>query len=347
MHHCTVYSKHTHTHTIQSIINTFQSIDTKMASIRKGELVLRQLGSAMTITLNRPKALNALSYEQAVDLRDLHNKWRQEDADFSAIIVSGAGGKAFCAGGDVKSIWNEVDAVGFRPGGLGMGFRGMLSSDFFRDEYEMNYLVGSSKIPQVSLWDGIVMGGGVGLSALGKFRVATEKSLFAMPETAIGLFPDVGSSSWLYTLGNGFGEYIGLTGARLGAGDLMNSGIATHYVKSEKLEQLTKAISELPASNASAYAAREQSVKAVLDDFSHASGAPDYKNALTVSQGDVIGRHFANKLTVEEIVASLQAHEGNDFAASTLAVLRKMCPASLKITLEQIRRGGAMNGVKF
>jgi enoyl-CoA hydratase/carnithine racemase len=314
-----------------------------MASIRSGELLVKKVGSAMAITLNRPKTLNALSHPMAVDLRDLFAKWhRGEDAHHSAIIVSGAGGKAFCAGGDVKSIWQEVVDVGFANNSLGRGTSGMLSSDFFRDEYEMNFLVGKSKIPQVSLWDGIVMGGGVGLSALGMFRIATEKSLFAMPETTIGLFPDVGSSSWLPQLEDGCGEYIGLTGARLNAGDLVTTGIATHYIKSEKLQSLQRAISDLAVADSPEEKA--QRVRALLDDFSHTSGRPDYSKSVTVHHASDIQDHFHGKESVEDILASLASLPENDFASNTLSALRKMSPSSLKITFEQILRGRRLDG---
>jgi enoyl-CoA hydratase/carnithine racemase len=105
-----------------------------------------------------------------------------------------------------------------------------MHTDFFRDEYIMNYMLAESLAPQVSIWDGFVMGGGVGISIFGEFRVATEKAVFAMPETAIGLFPDVGGSSWLPHLKDGVGAYVGMTGCRLNAADLVYANMATHFI---------------------------------------------------------------------------------------------------------------------
>lgn len=151
---------------------------------------------AMVVTLNRPKALNALDIDMCTSVRDMLLSWRRKGVDGVDVphvfIMKGAGGKAFCAGGDVKSIWQEI--VALHPQSvpaddlyIGSGRPGKLASDFFRLEYQMNYLLGTSLIPQISLWDGIVMGGGVGVSVLGSFRIATEKTVFAMPETGTTL----------------------------------------------------------------------------------------------------------------------------------------------------------------
>jgi enoyl-CoA hydratase/carnithine racemase len=164
------------------------------------------------VELNRPKQMNALSLDMCTQIKSLLlDKINVPNTDVGAFVVKGAGGKAFCAGGDVKAIWQELQGADkeLPLNVVGSGKPGYLHSDFFRQEYIMNYLLGTSLVPQVSFWDGIVMGGGVGVSVLGEFRVATEKSLFAMPETAIGLFPDVGSSAWLPHLPEGMGAFIG------------------------------------------------------------------------------------------------------------------------------------------
>ena len=137
---------------------------------------------------------------------------------------------------------------------IGTGKPGLLSSDFFRKEYEMNFLLGNSVVPQITIWDGIVMGGGVGVSVFGEFRIATEKCLFAMPETGIGLFPDVGSSAWIPHLNidsdddHGVGLYIALTGCRLNVKDLHYAGIATHAINSTDLPEIEKKIQSLEMS---------------------------------------------------------------------------------------------------
>lgn len=228
-----------------------------------------QQNKLLVLELNRPKALNSLSMEMCTEIKSLLlEKINTPASDVAAFIVKGSGGKAFCAGGDVKAMWSELMTAGQEnsiPLALvGSGKPGYLHTDFFRQEYIMNYLLGTSLKPQVSLWDGIVMGGGVGLSVLGEFRVATEKSLFAMPETAIGLFPDVGSTAWLPHLPDGYGAYIGLTGARLGPADLIHTGIATHFISSARLAAVEAEMAQaLPLDPAES----RKHIKAVLDSF--------------------------------------------------------------------------------
>ncbi len=183
-----------------------------MASSSSSELplIVRQHQNVLFLEFNRPKALNALSLEMCIQIKNLLlESINSSNNTIGAFVMKGCGGKAFCAGGDVKSVWKDVVELDSQNMPIGTGQLGQLHTDFFREEYTMNYLLGTSLKPQVSLWDGIVMGGGVGVSVLGEFRVATEKSMFAMPETAIGIFPDVGSSAWLPQLPDGYGNYIG------------------------------------------------------------------------------------------------------------------------------------------
>lgn len=169
-------------------------------------VLVRNTGALTCVTLNRPKALNSLNLDMCRRITSIV-KEAAESGTSNAILMTGAGGKAFCAGGDVKSVYESCKT---NRANIGWGAPGDISSDFFREEYQMNYLLGTSPLPQVSFWNGIVMGGGVGVSMFAACRVATETTLFAMPETAIGLFPDVGSSSWLPHLKDGVGEYIGM-----------------------------------------------------------------------------------------------------------------------------------------
>lgn len=184
-------------------------------SVAESAINISQYQRLLVVELNRPKALNALSLDMCAQIRSLiTDRINGPNSDIGAFVVKGAGGKAFCAGGDVKAMWQELVNAGKENSPLplttiGTGKPGSIHADFFRQEYLMNYLVGTSVKPQISFWDGIVMGGGVGLSVLGEFRVATEKSLFAMPETAIGIFADVGSTAWLPHLPDGYGAYIG------------------------------------------------------------------------------------------------------------------------------------------
>jgi enoyl-CoA hydratase/carnithine racemase len=184
-------------------------------------LLWRKHGRVAIAHLNRPKVLNSLSIDVCKEMNGHLIEWKRATThDVTAFILKSTSEKAFCAGGDVKAIWTAAEA---RRGSadLGTGNPGSLETDFFREEYTMNYLLGTSPIPQVSLWNGIVMGGGVGISIFGNFRVATEKALFAMPETTIGLVPDVGGSFWLpHIQPAGAGLYVGLSGCRLGKIDV-------------------------------------------------------------------------------------------------------------------------------
>jgi len=272
----------------------------------------------------------------------------------AAFIMKGAGGKAFCAGGDVKSIWDEIANGG--PDGkpldnalVGQGSRGYKHSDFFRTEYRMNYALGTCQDQvQISLWDGFVMGGGGGISALGKYRIATDSTMFAMPETAIGLFPDVGSSNWLPHLKPaGFGMYIGLTGVRVHAYDLVRSGIATHYVPQAQFSALEEALMGLPA------AASHADVERILDSFSR-SPEPDSKKSMLNVHADAIQRVFtstagaasADPMSVIDAALTAEAAAGGadaEWASKTKATLAKMSPISCAVTHEQLTRGASLD----
>uniref|UniRef100_A0A4X1TI88 3-hydroxyisobutyryl-CoA hydrolase n=2 Tax=Sus scrofa TaxID=9823 RepID=A0A4X1TI88_PIG len=189
------------------------------------EVLLERKGCAGVITLNRPKFLNALNLSMIRQIYPQLKKWEQDPETF-LIIMKGAGEKAFCAGGDIRVISENTKT---NP---------KMVQDFFREEYMLNNAIDSCLKPYIALIHGITMGGGVGLSVHGQFRVATEKSLFAMPETAIGLFPDVGGGYFLPRLQGKLGYFLALTGFRLKGRDVYTAGIATHFVDSEKLGML-------------------------------------------------------------------------------------------------------------
>lgn len=181
-------------------LNNIRQFSSKMENI-----AVTQRNKLLIMELNRPKALNALTLDMCNDMRKvLSESVNHPTSNVSSFIVKGSGEKAFCAGGDIKTLYNSVIAeakVEPTPGKMHV--------DFFRYEYILDHMLGTSQKPQVSFWNGIVMGGGVGISVLGEFRVATEKTVFAMPECGIGLFPDVGGSAWLPHLADGYGNYIG------------------------------------------------------------------------------------------------------------------------------------------
>ncbi|XP_067618671.1 3-hydroxyisobutyryl-CoA hydrolase, mitochondrial isoform X2 [Eurosta solidaginis] len=238
------------------------------------------------IILNRPKALNALNLEMT---RKVYKHLKKCEMTKSMVIIKGAGDKAFCAGGDVRSI---VEAGATEE-----------SKSFFREEYTLNALIGNYVIPYIAIIDGITMGGGVGLSVHGKYRVATERTLFAMPETAIGLFPDVGGSYFLPRLEGKLGLYLGLTGYRLKGDDVLKAGIATHFCESTKLEDLQNDLLNCKDAD---------TVQNILDKYN----APTKKDFVLQEVMEKINKCFdAN--SVEEIVENLKS-DGSDWAKKTL-----------------------------
>ena len=246
----------------------------------------------------------------------------------------------FCAGGDVKSVYlcgKENTTTG------GYGHRGLLTADFFREEYAVNHAIATqyerTKIPQISIWNGIVMGGGVGLSIHGSYRVATEHTIFAMPESAIGLFPDVGGMWFLPRLNEehkGLGLYLALTGHKLTGVACMYAGLSTHYISSKKLEKLYEKLIDATITNVD--------VIKVLDAF-HEEGkeemAKHVRDCFIAKHAEIIEKTFYNKDSVEHIMTTLEECQGerDDFSVNTLATLKSRSPTSLKVTFEGMRRG--------
>ncbi len=273
-----------------------------------------------TITLNRPRQLNALTLGMIFDLRRTVTGWLADDA-VSAVLVRGAGDRAFCAGGDVRAIRAAIvehDGDGTPE----------LVRDFFYEEYILNHQIHTSVKPWVALIDRVCMGGGVGLSVHGRFRVATERTRVGMPETGIGLFPDVGGAWFLSRLPGESGTCLALTGTPVGARDCLELGIATHVVPADRLEELESA---LRAADLTPDA--EGTIGAILDDMAI---VPDGDAPVVGALGDIDFCFGANRL--EEIVARLQSI-GTPFAKSALESIAGKSPTSLKVTLEQVRRG--------
>lgn len=228
------------------------------------------------------------------------------------MIIKGAGEKSFCAGGDVRTVVEGSVADG---------------KEFFRNEYRNNELIGNYKKPYIAIIDGITMGGGVGLSVHGKYRVATERTLFAMPETAIGLFPDVGGGFFLPKMPGNMGAYLGLTGFRLKGRDVQKAGVATHYVESSSLADLEAEL--VNCKNA-------MQIDKVLQKFT----PKDTTEFVLQPHLAQIEKAFSGE-TVEEILKRLHA-DGSEWAMSTLKLLSKMSPTSLKVTLRQLQLGKSM-----
>src|SRR6202790_2671132 len=194
----------------------------------------RERGVA-TVTLNRPQALNAFTLDMYRRFDPILRAWADDPA-VHAVLIRGAGGRAFCAGGDIRAIYEA---------GRGISGDRALTAVFFREEYELLRHIHRFPQPYLAIIDGITMGGGAGVSVNGAYRVATEKTMLAMPETAIGLFPDVGATRFLNLCPGHVGRYLGLTGARLGAADALYCGFATHFVPRERAPDVKAALTSI------------------------------------------------------------------------------------------------------
>src|SRR6266705_1534085 len=196
------------------------------------EIILSRGGGLATLVINRPKALNALTLHNYRHFDPALRAWAR-DPSVHAVIVRGAGDRAFCAGGDVRAVYEA---------GCGIAGDPDLPSVFFREEYELIRRIHRFPKPYIAIIDGITMGGGAGMSVNGAYRIATERTLFAMPETGIGLFPDVGATHFLNRCPGHIGRYLGLTGTRLHAADTLYCGFATHVVPYERIAELIAAL---------------------------------------------------------------------------------------------------------
>ena len=281
------------------------------------EILLGRKGGLAILTINRPQALNALTLDNYRRFDPTLRDWAA-DPSVHAVVVRGAGDRAFCAGGDVRAVYEAGRGIGGDPS---------LTAVFFREEYELIRRIHHFPKPYIAIIDGITMGGGAGISVNGAYRVATERTLFAMPETGIGLFPDVGATRFLNRCPGHVGRYLGLTGARLNAADALYCGFATHAMRHERIEVL---LDELTGDHVE--------VEACLRRF---AAAPE--PAPLASLQSAIDRCCGGD-TVEVILEALAAeasaggpHAG--WAAETRADLLTKSPTSLKITLRQLTIG--------
>ncbi len=275
------------------------------------EIRFERKGRAGIVTLTRPKALNAVTHRMVKALSRALKSW-EHDQSIGVVVIKGEG-RAFSAGGDILDVY-EARRSGNPP------------VDFFADEYRLNAQIARLKKPYVALIDGIVMGGGVGVSFHGSHRVMTENAQFAMPEVGIGFFPDVGGSFLLPDLGGSFGMYLGLTGTRIGYGDALWSGLATHTVEASCLQGLIDGLAEGgdPGSE-------------LREAF---RAAPRKTDAATLAK---IARHFSLG-SLKDIVASLEdAAKTDEFAASTLATMRSKSPTSLAVAFQAVTAGSTLS----
>jgi enoyl-CoA hydratase len=275
------------------------------------ELIVATEGAVGRIRLNRPKAIHALTTAMCAGVLDALERWRGDDA-VRCIVIDHAEGRGFCAGGDIRMLADS---------GAGDG---AAARAFFKTEYRMNHRLFTYAKPIVAIMDGITMGGGVGLALPCAVRVATENTRLAMPETGIGLFPDVGGGWYLSRLPGRIGQYLALTGHRLDGAECVALGLATHYLAAAQV------------------AAARQAIAAAPDDVTGAvaglASAPPA--AAIVARQAEIDRLFASD-ALEEVFAALAADTG-DFARETLATLRTKSPQTMKVSLKLLRDGAGM-----
>ena len=285
------------------------------------EIQLDRTGGVAILTINRPQALNALTLDNYRRFAPALRAWAG-DPSVRAVVVRGAGERAFCAGGDVRAVYEAGRGISGDPD---------LPAIFFREEYELIRCIHRFPKPYIAIIDGITMGGGAGISVNGAYRIATERTLFAMPETAIGLFPDVGATRFLNRCPGNVGRYLGLTGARLGAADALYCGFATHFVPHDRIAELVGALGVFAPERGR----DSDRIDAALTRF-----AQDPGSAALATLRPVIDRCFAGG-SVEKILDALaaEAKAGSahaDWAVETQAGLLTKSPTSLKITLRQL-----------
>lgn len=280
------------------------------------EILFNIEGSIGVITLNRPQVLNALTFDMVRQMDAQLVVWAKDPA-IKAVIITGVGDKAFCAGGDIKSVAQAVKSGGKERAEAG---------EFFRAEYTLNYRIFTFPKPYISLINGIVMGGGKGVSAHGSHRIVTENTLFAMPEATIGFFPDVGGGYFLPRCPGQTGTYLALTSKRIKTFDTLYIGFATHFVPLARLTELRAAIAAAP-----------ENLEKILKKF---SSVPALISELVPHRAK-IDKCFGYD-RIEEIFAELE-RDASPWALETLKTLQYVSPSSLKIALRQLRLGAKMN----
>jgi enoyl-CoA hydratase len=275
------------------------------------EVLFEQRGALGLITLNRPRVLNALTEAMCIAMDAQLVRWRDDDS-IKAVVIRGAGERAFCAGGDVRVLYEAGKMAAAN------------AADFYRNEYRMNARIKHFPKPYIALLHGIVMGGGVGVSIHGSHRIADARTVFSMPETGIGMFPDVGGSYFLPRLPGEIGMYLALTGSHLKASDMLYSGVATHCVHMAHWEMF---IDRLAAGDAP---------EAALTGLTSEGGTPALSEFL-----EAIDRCFAHG-SVEAILAALDEDDSawGPLAATTI---RMKSPTSLKITFRELREGRSLS----
>ena len=312
------------------------SVSNMAAAHAEDDVLFSNRDLARVVTLNRPKKLNSLNTLMVLKIAPRLVEYSKSSVA-NMVLLNSNSPKGLCAGGDVAECASQIKNES-NPG---------YASDFFQQEYNLNYLIATYPKPYVSFMDGITMGGGVGLSVHGPFRIATERTKLAMPEMDIGFFPDVGTTFFLPRLDDNLGRFYAMTGKVMSGVEAYYAGFATHYVTSDRLDQLATRLANLqppalndqkPADNHSSTVSSQREffaqVNSAIEEF--AATSID-ENPLTVEQQKTIKNAFS-KNTVEEILALLD-QDGSDFALQTKKTLMTKSPTSLKVALELMIRG--------
>ncbi len=278
-------------------------------------VLVHQNGGVGYITLNRPDALHALNFEMCTIILHALMVWKEDPGVHIVLVQHAEGTRGFCAGGDIAMLSRsgQGDAKEAR--------------NFFAEEYRMNAMIESFPKPYLAVIDGVTMGGGVGLSVHGSYRVATERTLFAMPETGIGLFPDVGGGWFLPRLEGELGTWLALTGARLKGGDTVAAGVATHYVPSDSLAALKAKVAMTDFKEAPG-----DTLDGILAEFTQPVAEASFAPHMAV-----INRCFRGD-RAEDIVEALRA-DGSEWATKQADILLSKSPETVKVALRQLREG--------
>ncbi|WOH63445.1 enoyl-CoA hydratase/isomerase family protein [Bradyrhizobium sp. BWA-3-5] len=281
------------------------------AAVEEGDLIARKEGSAGIVRLNRPKAINAVTLEMFHDIDKALDAFEADPA-VAVIVLEGAGERGLCAGGDIRALWESSKV------------KGDLGKILWRDEYILNARIKKFPKPYVAFMDGIVMGGGVGLSAHASHRVVTDKTKLAMPEVGLGFFPDVGGT-WLLSHSPGeIGTYFGLTGQTMNGPDAIHAKFADAVVPSAKLPMLREALTKIVPATSSA------DVRKLIESFS--TGETSGPVAAQQAKIDALFSHDR----MEDVITALQ-RDGSDFAQTTLKTLNEKSPRGMVVTLKLLR----------
>jgi enoyl-CoA hydratase len=285
--------------------------------LRDGDLIVRELGALRRMTLNRPQALNAITLDMAETMTALMREWADDPAA-GAVLIDGAGGRAFAAGGDIRALYDAAKTGSDLP------------AKFWATEYRLNVMIARYPKPVIAVMDGLVMGGGVGLSAHAAHCILTDRSTVAMPEVGIGFFPDVGVSFLLTRAHWELGTYIALTGKRLCAQDAALCGLGNSHIPSSRLDDIPLVLADCR---------KREEVWAALGPLATPPAPGKLIKAL-----DWIGRCFCGD-TMEEIIETLSACDAGG-AGEALDVMRKASPTSLRITLRNLRDAASFTRVE-